>query len=168
MNKKKGLIVIIIFSFLIGLFIYFDNSLVKSTQEFENELRELIVEWNSNPNHYADFTAESHCIFKIKENENEKIIYGRFCIIEYTFSEDDKRLHESGGYNDLLVVYLDKKNGKITNVWTPQDGDNYVSSVLSKFPFVTWSRALIRSERYTEAMLEECNKQILEYQSKNK
>ena len=65
MNKKKGLIVIIIFSFLIGLFIYFDNSLVKSTQEFENELRELIVEWNSNPNHYADFTSESHRIFYV-------------------------------------------------------------------------------------------------------
>ena len=41
----------------------------------------------------------------------------------------------------------------------------YTSSILKQFPLVTWSRALTRTNRYDESLIEDCHEQLLEYNS---
>lgn len=150
----------------IAIFVYFDNHIVTLSKEDEEKLRTLIVENDKNIYHPVDFTAVSQRIFMINETESGIDIYGKFFIKNYVKSEDGKTLNDEGGYNDLLVITLDKEHHEITNVWSPESGSEYVGSILAKFPFMTWSRAFMRRDSYSDDMLKECEEQMREYQLK--
>ncbi|MFR7592662.1 MAG: hypothetical protein ACLUVC_14575 [Longibaculum sp.] len=160
-NKKRKLIigVLLIVVLFLGIYFYIDNSIVKISPSFEKKLKTLIIQENQNTSHPADFIAESHKIFCIKETKDETIVYGRFCIMKY------EKLKLSENYNDLMVIYLNKDKNEIIDIWTPKDGTEYTSSILKQFPLVTWSRALTRTNRYDESLIEDCHEQLLEYNS---
>ncbi|OUN32201.1 hypothetical protein [Massilimicrobiota sp. An80] len=69
------------------------------------------------------------------------------------------------GYLDYMKVTM-KKNGdqyKLDKVWTPNDGDQYQTSLLKEFPINTWSRILLTGDRYRLELVKEGRQQYEEY-----
>lgn len=161
MSKKKRIILIIVGTViaLSALIFYWDHQIVTPSQELDKSLRYELAHMDNEYFEY-DFAVVSYRLFKINESRDEADIYGMFYIEQY---EDNG--NSINGYLDYMKVTM-KKNGnqyKLDKVWTPNDGDQYQTSLLKEFPINTWSRILLTGDRYRVELVEEGRQQYEEY-----
>ena len=161
MSKKKRIILVIvgIVIALSALLFYWDHQIVTPSQELDKSLRYELAHMDNEYFEY-DFAVVSYRLFKINESRDEADIYGMFYIEQY---EDNG--NSINGYLDYMKVTM-KKNGdqyKLDKVWTPNDGDQYQTSLLKEFPINTWSRILLTGDRYRVELVEEGRQQYEEY-----
>ena len=164
MSKKKRIILVIvgIVIALSALLFYWDHQIVTPSQELDKSLRYELAHMDNEYFEY-DFAVVSYRLFKINESRDEADIYGMFYIEQY---EDNG--NSINGYLDYMKVTM-KKNGdqyKLDKVWTPNDGDQYQTSLLKEFPINTWSRILLTGDRYRVELVEEGRQQYEEYITK--
>lgn len=164
MSKKKRIILVIvgIVIALSALLFYWDHQIVTPSQELDKSLRRELAHMDNEYFEY-DFAVVSYRLFKINESRDEADIYGMFYIEQY---EDNG--NSINGYLDYMKVTM-KKNGnqyKLDKVWTPNDGDQYQTSLLKEFPINTWSRILLTGDRYRVELVEEGRQQYEEYITK--
>lgn len=161
MSKKKRIILVIvgIVIALSALLFYWDHQIVTPSQELDKSLRYELAHMDNEYFEY-DFAVVSYRLFKINESRDEADIYGMFYIEQY---EDNG--NSINGYLDYMKVTM-KKNGnqyKLDKVWTPNDGDQYQTSLLKEFPINAWSRILLTGDRYRVELVEEGRQQYEEY-----
>lgn len=164
MSKKKRIILVIVGTViaLSALLFYWDHQIVTPSQELDKSLRYELAHMDNEYFEY-DFAVVSYRLFKINESRDEADIYGMFYIEQY---EDNG--NSINGYLDYMKVTM-KKNGnqyKLDKVWTPNDGDQYQTSLLKEFPINTWSRILLTGDRYRLELVEEGRQQYEEYITK--
>ena len=164
MSKKKRIILIIVGTViaLSALLFYWDHQTVTPSQELDKSLRYELAHMDNEYFEY-DFAVVSYRLFKINESRDEADIYGMFYIEQY---EDNG--NSINGYLDYMKVTM-KKNGnqyKLDKVWTPNDGDQYQTSLLKEFPINTWNRILLTGDRYRVELVEEGRQQYEEYITK--
>lgn len=158
--KKK---IIIIICICIGLLVFCHLRTVRLPNEVNKQFISLLKEKYQIED--IDFVAISYDLLDKKVIDNELILYGNFCILSYDLDENVENPYS--GYHDFMALNMhkDKNNHySLKDIWTPNDGSNYLSSLLKKFPLSTWTQILFYN-KYSTELYEDCQRQLSEYMS---
>lgn len=111
----------------------------------------------------ARLRTESHHTLLIDESESETVVY---CVaLDLGFDCVDGRLEEAGGScSPRALIFARDEDGayRLSEYWTPEDGEGWAGSIRKKFPARIVADAL-DSQKYVLAETRSCYAQAIEY-----
>ncbi len=120
-----------------------------------------VTEHNKTEHTQGNFVTVDYKILKSENSAKQVQMFMWVLYEEYSFDGNLKR--ECSSYTPAVIT-AENENGqyKLSEYWTPRDGEYYVADIKDKFPIFLQSKAL-NSQKYFDEQRERCEKSAKEH-----